>query len=236
MPRGGRRDPLGRRPKGSVREVTVERHWGIAVDPDARQVRLRLDTPLVLRSGRRAAAGIARLAPAMARRLAALCRWQDSALALGAPVGLAKVLCEDLSPVTWLRFSSSQRRGQPIRALIGAANSGGSDRRGRHAAAGGGSPPCRRQLPLGPWQNFGVQPVKHGGGVGALRCFTRSARSSSVMWQKKRPAEPVPLADERSSSRRIWLRKARLDLDVEIAGLCRPRVRGIASGRADSRR
>jgi len=115
----------GHRVRLAVRDVRVERHWGIPVDPDARQVRLRLDTPLVLRSGRRAAPGIARLAPAMGRRLAALCRWQDSALALAAPVGLAKVLCDDLSPVTWLRFSSSQRRGQPIRALIGAATLGG---------------------------------------------------------------------------------------------------------------
>jgi hypothetical protein len=84
-------------------------------------------TPLAFRAGHRQIADLDRLGSAMARRLAALARWQDIAIdpadlrRLSKPA-LWRITNSDLTPARWVRFSSTQRRGQPVHGLIGKVN------------------------------------------------------------------------------------------------------------------
>ena len=111
-----------------LRDIWVERSWGIAVRPLPKRAVMLLETPLALRSGRYIGGNRDRLGPAIARRLRALCLWQDMALApgaewrsLAAAAGGWRVLKQDIEVTDYRRFSVSQRQGQTIRGLVGRA-------------------------------------------------------------------------------------------------------------------
>jgi hypothetical protein len=119
----------------AVVDHQVQRHWGIAPTSRTARTYIALMTPLALRAGQRTQGSLARLGGALSRRLRALARWQDADLI--DPEEWRRIAQpdwteadSDLSFATWIRFSSSQQSGQPIRGFVGRSILSGLDEDG----------------------------------------------------------------------------------------------------------
>lgn len=116
---GGVRVPL------APDEVRTERSEGVLAPDEAHAVRLRFETPLVLRRGRAAKTDLRALLPSLGNRVSGLARWHDMALrhdwpSFAAQAAALEVADAAMRPVGWVRHSARQRGiGIPMQGLSG---------------------------------------------------------------------------------------------------------------------